>query len=83
MLILFTLMIEAMVSSETSVLIRATRRHVPENGILDVSLPVTANVVPISLILFALMMESIRSSETSACDEHSLPLCEVLAEVTP
>jgi hypothetical protein len=34
-LILFTLMIEAMYSSETSVLIRLTRRHIPEDGILQ------------------------------------------------
>jgi hypothetical protein len=32
--ILFTLITEAMHSSETSVLARATRRHVPEDGIL-------------------------------------------------
>jgi hypothetical protein len=32
--ILFTLLMEAILSSETSVLIRASRRHIPEDGIL-------------------------------------------------
>jgi hypothetical protein len=35
-LILFTLMLEAIRTSETSVLKRATRRHIPEDGILHV-----------------------------------------------
>jgi hypothetical protein len=33
-LIVFTLITEAILSSETSVLTRATRRHIPEHGIL-------------------------------------------------
>jgi hypothetical protein len=33
-LIIFTLMMEATCSFETSVLIRTTRRHIPEDGIL-------------------------------------------------
>jgi hypothetical protein len=36
-LILFTLMMEAMRSSETSHLTRTTWRHIPEDGILHVS----------------------------------------------
>jgi hypothetical protein len=37
-LILFTLKVEKIHSSETSVLTRATRRHVPEDGILHMVL---------------------------------------------
>jgi hypothetical protein len=36
--ILFTLMIEAILSSESSVLIRATPRHVPEEGVFQFDL---------------------------------------------
>jgi hypothetical protein len=50
--ILFTLMVEAILSSESSVLTRATRRRMPEDSML-VSL-VTANVLS-SLILSTLM----------------------------
>jgi hypothetical protein len=37
-LILFTMMMEAIRSYETSVLTRATRRHISEDGILHISL---------------------------------------------
>jgi hypothetical protein len=33
--VLVTLMMEAILSPETSVLIRATRRHIPEDGIMQ------------------------------------------------
>jgi hypothetical protein len=38
MLLLFTLMMEAIRSSETSVLTRATLRHIPEHDILQLQL---------------------------------------------
>jgi hypothetical protein len=51
------LIMEALRSSKTSVITRATRRKIPEDGILQ--------VVSSSSILVTLMMEAIRSCETS------------------
>jgi hypothetical protein len=62
-------MMEAIRSSETSALIRATRRHTPEDGILHSHRRENLksyNAVPSSPILVTLMMEATRSSETSA-----------------
>jgi hypothetical protein len=59
-----TLMMEAIRSSETSVLKRATWRQIPDE-LSVLRLLVITNVVPSSGILVTLMMETMHSSETS------------------
>jgi hypothetical protein len=73
--IFVTLMMEALSSSEMSILTRATWHNIPEDIILEKGrfvfllsicrLLVTANIVSSSPILVTLMMEALRSSETS------------------
>jgi hypothetical protein len=67
--ILVTLKKEALGSSKTSVLTRATLRNIPEDTILHSHRSENLkshNVVPSLPILFTLMMEAIRYSEMSA-----------------
>jgi ribosomal protein L39E len=61
---------EALSSSETSILTRATRRNIQENAILrshrrENLKSYTAKIVPISPIPVTLMMETTHSFETS------------------
>jgi hypothetical protein len=59
-------MMEAIRSLDTSLHTRDTRRHIPEDDILQIwiVLLVIADIASSSLILFTLMMEAILSSET-------------------
>jgi phosphopantetheine adenylyltransferase len=75
-LILVTLVMDAIRSSETSVLTRTTRCQLLRKVL---QLLVTVNVDPSSLVLVTLVMDAIRSSETSVLTRTTR--CQFLRKV--